>query len=1203
MAYGTTENPDNLEVRALPNGQQFLVDSSGNFAGLYAGAPPAASAAPAAVVNPGYDASRDLNNDGAITPAEQAATPAAAVDSTPAAAVDTSTPAAVVDSTPAAASSAPAATTDDIRSAVSDIDSSLGKGTRYKNKTSELTGVRYGGDKPAFEYDLGEEYDNIVAVKQGGSLKFYKDGERLDRDQVSDSLGVVISGESGNDKLGSLGSQLKDQKTQEVLNTFDSGLVSDYLGEETATANRLKKKDKDAFYGKGADSTGKITSGKNKGKFSQSYLDQQKRLATKTGDGFQADLAAAGQDIGEAFNFISNASFEDLFENPNNVDLTDPKNLGVLGSPPQTTISASDITDMSTPGAYTDVGTIPDELQFPEMDSTNPFGPSGITATDIGKAVDPSADEFSGSGIRREYFDDDEGFDSATYNTSGVDPSTIDLSGLPATIGQGGGLGYSFTDMDGNVQIAQPDGTSTNVGGGSPFLTNRDNLDLSASGMALDPTDGTLFGRGLDKFGTNLLQSAASLANITGFNNARDYIQGLADQSATGTAFVTDNVLSDSAKDRVGRDVLTDVNEDGLAYRFPNEGGPRGQATYDPPGFNIPFLDKNVDLSALGAKMEDSAASILGPVLTAPVSLPLSIGLGFRGAFGDATGDVKAKINEAFEAGDLQKTEQFQQALSLTTHPDYDNLSQEQKNAMALDIVKRSSDISNIPTGAIGSVQGILPFLKIPGSNKILNSLLGRSATTGFAEGFVEDQEVKSKDRAMESATGLGDAGFNYGTSDKDRQNEYLTAAGIGALTGPFFGGGTNVSTTDRTNVGGTPKVKNQGVTSISTANTGTTPVDTSLTGVNEFAMFTDNTGNPYVGGIPAAGTYASQDAATGANIMSATAGDVAQAPPTLATATGDPRVTIPVSTNTGSTPDMIVGEQLITNIINNSPMDASGTRDISPDSFQKIRQIGMETGMTMETLNQITSNLGVNMSPTTIPSGGPGMFEVGDNTSVDTTVEGPLIGRDNLVVNPANNQGGIGSLSTETMTGGTTNTDVNNAALSNANTNVDPNANTNVDPNANTNVDPNTNVNVDSNTNINAPVTVEDEDPLEEEVVVVGEEVTPEEEEVVVVEEEEEVTPEEEVVTPTGPIVPPVTSTDSETGEKTYKCPDGYKLTKGADGMQCFRTSSSTRMRAGIGTRAYTRLVGQNRANPSRGSRQATRTRTRRESAPVIVS
>ena len=46
--------------------------------------------------------------------------------------------------------------------------------------------------------------------------------------------------------------------------------------------------------------------------------------------------------------------------------------------------------------------------------------------------------------------------------------------------------------------------------------------------------------------------------------------------------------------------------------------------------------------------------------------------------------------------------------------------------------------------------------------------------------------------------------------------------------------------------------------------------------------MFTDNTGNPYVGGIPAAGTYASQDAATGANIMSATAGNVAQAPSTL---------------------------------------------------------------------------------------------------------------------------------------------------------------------------------------------------------------------------------------------------------------------------------------------------------------------------------
>jgi hypothetical protein len=892
---------------------------------------------------------------------------------------------------------------------------------------------------------------------------------------------------------------------------------------------------------------------------------------------FSEDMSAVGQDIGEFFDFLSNASFEDLFENPNNVDMTDPKNLGVLGAPPiseitetqlapyggGTTITPSDVTNLSP---YTDAGTIPDELQFPNMDSSLD---SGITATDIGKAVDPSAGDFSGSGIRKEYMDDDEGFDSATYNTSGIDELQTQAFNNSDYVDPS--LDPMFMGTGSNTQDQQ-------------FLTNRDNLDPSASGMAAHPTDGTLFGQGVDNVGTNLLQTGASLANIAGFDNTESSLQKLADQAATGTAYVSDNLLSDSAKDRLGRNVLTDVNEDGLAYTFPNEGGPKGQATYDPPGFNIPFLDKNIDLSSLGAKMENSAGSVLAPLLTAPVSFPLSVGLGFGGAFGDATGDVKVKLNDAFKAGDLQKTEKFQEALSLTTHPDYDNLTQEQRDAMALDIVKRSSDISNIPTGVIGSVQGILPFLKIPGSNKILNSLLGRAATTGFAEGVVEDQEIKSKDRAQESASGLEDAGFNYGTSDKDRQNEYLAAAGIGTFLGPFGGGGANVSTSTRTNVGGTPEV-NTGVASINTTGTGTIPVDTSLTGVNEFGgMFTDNTGNPYVGGIPGAGTYASQDAATGANIMnSPTAGNVAQAPSTLNI----------VTPKGPSSMDFAAAQKVISE-------EVATTGALS---IETARGLSDQTGLSLVDINSMAEGNIV---------GGTGNEIVNtenalSDTSVDTTVEGPLIGRNNLVVNPANNQGGIGSLSTEAMTGGTTNTNVNNAALSDANTNVDANTNANVDANTNANVDSNTNVNVDSNTNvnpnINAPVTVEDEDPFEEEVVVVGEEEDPFEEEIVVVEEEEEVTPEEEVVTPTGPIVPPVTSTDPETGEKTYACPDGYKLTKGADGMQCFRTSSDTRMRAGIGTRAYTSLRGQNRNAPTRGSQQTTKTRTRRESAPVIVS
>jgi len=98
--------------------------------------------------------------------------------------------------------------------------------------TCDLTGVRYGGDKPAYEYDLGDAYDNVVAVRQGGSVKFFKDGERVG----SDVLGIdSLSGESGNQKISSLFNQLRDQKTQDVFNQFggvEGDLVSQYLQDQ-----------------------------------------------------------------------------------------------------------------------------------------------------------------------------------------------------------------------------------------------------------------------------------------------------------------------------------------------------------------------------------------------------------------------------------------------------------------------------------------------------------------------------------------------------------------------------------------------------------------------------------------------------------------------------------------------------------------------------------------------------------------------------------------------------------------------------------------------------------------------------------------------------------------------------------------------------------------------------------------------------------
>ena len=73
------------------------------------------------------------------------------------------------------------------------------------------------------------------------------------------------------------------------------------------------------------------------------------------------------------------------------------------------------------------------------------------------------------------------------------------------------------------------------------------------------------------------------------------------------------------------------------------------------------------------------------------------------------------------------------------------------------------------------------------------------------------------------------------------------------------------------------------------------------------------------------------------------------------------------------------------------------------------------------------------------------------------------------------------------------------------------------------------------------------------------------------------------------------------EDGNPTYECPEGYKLTMSGGNYQCLRTTTEGRMRAGIGTRAYSRLRRQNRANPTRKSRQRKVDIRKTESAPVI--
>ena len=190
---------------------------------------------------------------------------------------------------------APVQTMDQLEAALREAkDLDLDPSKRYKNRTSDLTGIKY-TDKNAFEYDLGDEYDNVVAVKKGKNVFFVKDGERVDIDRLGlDGLG----GETGNEKIQSLFGQLRDQEVQDVYGEFggkDGDLVSSYLADQAASA--ANRSDKDAFYGKGADSTGKITSGKNRGQDSQALTNQIAMLndPTRTGN-ILTDLQTAAKD-------------------------------------------------------------------------------------------------------------------------------------------------------------------------------------------------------------------------------------------------------------------------------------------------------------------------------------------------------------------------------------------------------------------------------------------------------------------------------------------------------------------------------------------------------------------------------------------------------------------------------------------------------------------------------------------------------------------------------------------------------------------------------------------------------------------------------------------------------------------------------------------------------------------------------------------
>ena len=238
-------------------------------------------------------------------------------------------------------------------------------------------------DTDTFKYSGGDKkgktvtFDDGSVLTQKGFSFTYEDAEGNPLDlNIKSGLKNRVD-ESKNKALREVVGGIKADFTEDIFDEFggrEGDLVSGFLADEAAKAKRLQDKDKDAFYGKDADSTGKITSGKNKGKFSQSYIDQQNRLATKTGDGVLADLQAAYQDPLGGLDDIGRAILDGSLFTPKKGQLF---------------YQGGDDTPSAPTDTYTDMGTIPDELQFPAMDSAL----SSITQSDLPPAGVPLGPE------------------------------------------------------------------------------------------------------------------------------------------------------------------------------------------------------------------------------------------------------------------------------------------------------------------------------------------------------------------------------------------------------------------------------------------------------------------------------------------------------------------------------------------------------------------------------------------------------------------------------------------------------------------------------------------------------------------------------------------------------------------------------------------------------------------------------------------
>jgi hypothetical protein len=409
--------------------------------------------------------------------------------------------------------SAPTQTREELESALAEAsDLGIGTGARYKNRESDLTGVTY-TDKTAYEYDLGEEYDNVVAVRSGNSLKFYKDGERLDRDEASDALGIDVlsinSLDSGNDKIRALKNQLRDQEIQGVYDQFggeEGALVSEYLADEAAAAKRRADSDEasdERMFGTIDTDPTSDTYLQRTGGTMQALNEQVQREADALGIsadefrslGFPLRAQMAISDIGELFgetNIVPSSDYGGLLGayNPTNVS----SGLGTLGSENLAIYQdkAQDRLDELTPYDPATMDPYSEADRGGQFDYTKfNLGPSSMP---VAGGVAPVKSDNN----KDEFFS---GFDD--YSIFGVPIGPSDPVGPGAGSNTGGGApaGGSGGDADDDPLVDDPTGggdTGTNIGvidpigggGGLPGQggggTSPTGLRESAYGLTLD---------------------------------------------------------------------------------------------------------------------------------------------------------------------------------------------------------------------------------------------------------------------------------------------------------------------------------------------------------------------------------------------------------------------------------------------------------------------------------------------------------------------------------------------------------------------------------------------------------------------------------------------------------------------------------------------------------------------------------------------